>query len=251
MFDKLRRRRKASVVPTVSVKPTLVNQAPPTTSKNHAASPNTRGTSFYDLPSELRIQIYELVAHDARLSLFFALPKNIKTPALLLTSRQIRNEYRPVLLSLAPIRAHVGNYNFKPIMRVVGSLYSTELKALRKNNNLTIVLHLKSFDVTSEHCMTSLRRWAVKRAEHLDRLPWSYQLVSSTSDSLPMASAVAQMCRLEKSIAAVHALQKSVHESLAAEIEPIMELLLARCFYWRATIAHAWRNGTWERVHFD
>ena len=251
MFDKLRRRRKTSVAPIASVKPTCTAQTSATTNKNHVNSSNRNKTSFYDLPSELRIQIYELVARDSRLSLFFALPKNIKTPALLLTSRQVRNEYRPVLLSLAPIRAHVGNYNFKPIMRVVGSLYSTELKALRKNSNLTIVLHLKNFDVTSEHCMTSLRRWAVKRAEHLDRLPWSYELVSSTSSSLPMASAVAQMCRLEKSIAAVHALQKSVHESLAAEIEPIVELLLARCVYWRAAIAHAWRNGTWERVHFD
>ncbi|GAB7327542.1 hypothetical protein MBLNU13_g11406t1 [Cladosporium sp. NU13] len=251
MFDKLRRRRKASVVSIASVKSTCDPQTPPTTNNNHASSSKTDKTSFYDLPSELRIHIYELVARDTRLSPFFASPKNIKTPALLLTSRQIRNEYRPVLLSLAPIQAHVGNYDFKPIMRVVGSLYSTELKALRKNNNLTIVLHLKNFDVTSEHCMTSLRRWAVKRAEHLDRLPWSYELVNPTSSSLPMASAVAQMCRLEKSIAAVHALQKSVHESLAAEIEPVAELLLARCVYWRAAIAHAWRNGTWERVHFD
>lgn len=251
MFDKLRRRSKASVVPTASVRSICTAQKPPTTSNNHADSSKAKSTSFYDLPSELRIQIYELVARDTRLSLFSASPKHIKTPALLLTSRQLKNEYRPVLLSLAAVRAHVDNYNFKPTMRVVGSLYSTELKALRKNNNLTIVLHLKKFDVTSEHCMTSLRRWAVKRAEHLDRLPWSYELVQSASSSLPMPSAVAQMCRLEKSIAAVHALQKSVHESLAAEIEPIVELLLARCVYWRAAIAHAWRNGTWERVHFD
>ncbi|KAM0712907.1 hypothetical protein Q7P35_000358 [Cladosporium inversicolor] len=251
MFDKLRRRRKASVVPSASVKPSCMPQAPPTTSNAHANSSTTSKTTFFDLPSELRISIYELVARDTRLSLFHASPKHVKTPALLLTSRQIRNEYRPVLLSLAPVRAHVGNYNFKPIMRVVGSLYSTELKALRKNNNLTIVLHLKNFDVTSEHCMTSLRRWAVKRAEHLDRLPWSYELVQSTASSLPMAAAVAQMCRLEKSIAAVHALQKSVHESLAAEIEPITELLLTRCAYWRDAITYAWRTGTWEFVHFD
>jgi len=251
MFDKLRRRSKASVIPTDSVEFTCTLRKPPTTSNDRANSSKPNKTSFYDLPSELRIHIYELVARDTRLSIFSASPKHIKTPPLLLTSRQVRNEYRPVLLSLAPIRAHVGNYNFKPIMRVVGSLYSTELKALRKNNRLTIVLHLKNFDVTSEHCMTSLRRWAVKRAEHLDRLPWSYELVQSAASSLPMASAVAQMCRLEKSIAAVHLLQKSVHESLAAEIEPVAEILLARCAYWQAAIAYAWRIGTWERVHFD
>ena len=164
MFDKLRRRSKASVIPTDSVEFTCTLRKPPTTSNDRANSSKPNKTSFYDLPSELRIHIYELVARDTRLSIFSASPKHIKTPPLLLTSRQVRNEYRPVLLSLAPIRAHVGNYNFKPIMRVVGSLYSTELKALRKNNRLTIVLHLKNFDVTSEHCMTSLRRWAVKRA---------------------------------------------------------------------------------------
>lgn len=249
MFDKLRRRSKASVTSIASARP--VAATPQTMSDSHTNSSRTKKTSFYDLPSELRIHIYELAARDTRLSLFSASPKHTEAPALLLTSRQMRNEYRPVLLSLAPIRAHISNYNFKPIMRVVGSLYSTELKALRKNNSLTIVLHLKNFDVTSEHCMTSLRRWAVKRAEHLDRLPWSYELVHSTSSSLPMASAVAQMCRLEKSIAAVRALQRSVHESLAAEIEPIVGLLIARCAYWQAAIAYAWRNGTWERVHFD
>lgn len=249
MFDKLRRRSKASVTSIASTKP--MDPTPQTTSNNHANSSERKITSFYDLPSELRIQVYELVARDTRLSLFSASPKHVRMPSLLLTSRQIRNEYRPVVLSLAPIRAHISNYNFKPITRVVGSLYSTELKALRKNNSLTIVLHLKNFDVTSEHYMTSLRRWAVKRAEHLDRLPWSYELVHLPSSSLPMASAVAQMCRLEKSIAAVRALQRSVHESLAAEIEPITELLLVRCGYWQAAIAYAWRNGTWERVHFD
>jgi hypothetical protein len=249
MFDKLRRRSKASVASIASPKP--MAQTPPTTSNKHANSLERKTTSFYDLPSELRIHIYELVARDTRLSLFSAPSKHVKTPALLLVSGQIRNEYRPILLSLAPVRAHISNYDFKPIMRVVGSLYSTELKALRKNNSLTIVLHIKNFDVTSENCMTSLRRWAVKRAEHLDRLPWSYELVHSTSSSLPMALAVAQMCRLEKSIAAVRALQRSVHESLAAEIEPIAELLFTRCAYWQAAIAYAWRNGTWERVHFD
>ena len=250
MFAKLRRRSKAAIVPIAKV--TFSTQAPPVADGDQVKSPRTNPTtSFYDLPSELRIHIYELVARDTRLSLFHAAPKNIKTPALLLVSRQIRAEYRPVLLSLAPVRANVGNYNFRPLMRVVGSLYSSELKALRKNNKLTIVLHLKNFDVTSDYCMTSLRRWAVKRAEHLDRLPWSYELVDSASSSLPMASAVAQMCRLEKSIAAVHALQKSVHESLAAEIDPVLRLLLARCSYWRAAITHAWRIGTWEQVHFD
>jgi hypothetical protein len=248
MFAKLRRKSKTPAVSTASVTP--ISKAPPTT-RNHVdmSTPNT--TTFYDLPSELRIYIYELVARDTRLSLFSASPKHIKTPALLLTSQQIRTEYRPVLLSLAPVRANIGNYNFRPLMRVVGSLYSSELKALRKNNNLTIVLHLKNFDVTSEYCMTSLRRWAVKRAEALDRLPWSYELVKSTSSNMPMAHAVAQMCRLEKSIAAVHALQTSVHESLAAEMDPVLQLLLARCTYWRAAITTAWRIGTWERVHFD
>lgn len=246
MFNKLRRKSKASLDSVTSV--ASQSSSSSTSAKRSIAKP----VNFFDLPSELRIIIYELVAYEGTgLSLFYTSPKHINAPALLLVTRQTRTEYRPILLSHVPVRVHIKNYNFRPLMRVVGSLYSTELKALRTNASLTIVLHLKDFNVTDRDSITLLRRWAVKRAEHLDRLPWSYELAQSESSKLPMASAVAQICRLEKSIIAVRALQRSVHESLAAEIEPVASVLLARCTYWQAAIDHAWRLGTWEHVTFD
>jgi hypothetical protein len=245
MFDKIRRRSKTSASSITSI----ASQS--STTSDYANTSRPKNISFYDLPSELRISIFELVASDTRLSLFSSPSKHIKIPALLLATRQTRAEYRPILLSLAPIRVHIKNYNFRPLIRVVGSLYSTELKALRKNASLTIVLHLKDFNVIDRGSIDLLRRWAVKRAEYLDRLPWSYDLAYSEPRRLPMTSAMAQTCALEKSSVAVRMLQKSVHESLAAEIEPIASLLAARCVYWQAAITHAWRTGTWDFVTFD
>lgn len=245
MFAKLRRKSRASVSSTANATPSVSASSGPND------SPRTATISFYGLPSELRIHIYELVAHDTRLSLFATGPKNVKAPSLLLVSHKVRTEYRPILLSIAPLRVHIGNYNFQPLMRVVGSLYSTELKALRTNTSLTIVLHLKSFNVTDENSITLLRRWAVKRAEHLDRLPWSYELARSVPSRVHVSVAVAQLERLERSMTAVRMLQKSVHESLTAEIEPVACLLLERCISWEGAISQVWRTGTNEHNLID
>lgn len=220
------------------------------TSSTLAVCQKPNATSFYELPSELRIHIYELVAHDTKLSLFAA-RSTTQAPSLLLVSRQVLAEYRPILLSIAPVRVHVQNYDFRPLMRVVGSLYSSELKALRLNPNLTVILNLKNFNVTDGASIASLRRWAVKRAEHLDRLPWSYKLVKSVPNRVHYTIAVAQLDRLEKSMTAVRTLQKSVHESLVAEIEPIACLLLERCISWEATISHVYQAGASEQIFID
>lgn len=239
MFDKLRWKSRASVEPSVNVASS--------TSSTLADSQKPNATSFYNLPSELRINIYELVAHDTKLSLFAARSRT-QAPSLLFVSRQVLAEYRPILLSIAPVRVHVQNYDFRPLMRVVGSLYSSELKALRANPNLTIMLNLKDFNVTDRTSLASLRRWAVKRAEHLDRLPWSYKLVKSLPSRVHYTIAVAQLDRLERSMTAVRTLQKSVHESLVAEIEPIACLLLERCISWEAAISHVWQAGASEQI---
>lgn len=222
MFDKLRRKRKDSASP-------LATSTPPTGSKDYASS-KPKTATFYDLPPELRIKIYELIAKTTKLSLF-SNPPNLKPPALLFATRQIRTEYRPILLSLSPLQAHIQNYDFRPLIRLVGSLYSTKLKALRANKNLTISLHLNDFvEVTNRDQLTLLRRWAVKRAEHLDRLQWSYQLVVERPGRVlyPAAAAEERLRKLWNSIVAVRGLRNAVHESLAAELQPVLDVLLAR-----------------------
>jgi hypothetical protein len=234
MFNKLRRRSRdpASQLATV---------APPR-SKDHTQDVSTRSTiTFYDLPPELRIKIYELVAKETTLSLFSDSPK-LKAPSLLFTTRQIRAEYRPILLSFAPVQAHIYTYDFSPLIRLVGSLYSTELKALRTNNSLTISLHLTGLEVIQREKMALLRRWVVKRAEHLDRLQWSYELADQ-SGRIPYLAAQDRLRKLGQSTLAVRILQSGVHESLAAELQPVLEALLARYGDWQAAKTRTWAGS--------
>lgn len=232
MFNKLRRKRKDSASP-------LATSSPPRLIKDRTHQPKPKITTFYDLPPELRIKIYELIAKETTLCLFFNPPQR-QPPSLLFATRQTRSEYRPILLSLAKVQAKVYNYDFRPLIRLVGSLYSTELKALRANANLTISLHLSDLEVTGRERMTLLRRWAVKRAEHLDRLQWSYELAVDPPARVLYPAAEERLRKLWQSILAVRRLQDGVHESLAAELQPVLDALLARYVGWQAAKTGAW-----------
>jgi hypothetical protein len=150
--------------------------------------------TFFDLPGEIRNQIYELSARNATLRIVDSsnLSKKSKTPrvdsnsfpGLLLASKRCRQEYLPILLSTAYIEASITNFDFKNVMRVIAGLYSTELRALRNNTNLVLSLLVPSGGSQNE--FMNIRRWAASRAEALDRLPWSYQLAP---ESLSAASA--------------------------------------------------------------
>jgi hypothetical protein len=240
MFNKLRRNSKETASP-------LATTSPPRSKDHHLHASTRRPVTFYDLPPELRIKIYELVAHNTKLLLFSNSPKlnslKLKTPSLLFVTRQVRAEYRPILLSLSPVQTHIYNYDFSPLIRLVGSLYSTELKALRTNNNLSISLHLKNYEVVTREPMTLLRRWAVKRSEHLDRLQWSYKLAEDRPGGVSYLAAEKRMRKLAQSQLAVLVLQRSVHESLAAELQPILEAFYVRYGDWQAAKERAWARS--------
>ena len=224
MFTKLRRKSKDPARP-------LATAAPQQPKDLYMHAYTRRSITFYDLPPELRIKIYELVATETNLSLFSKSPK-LKMPSFLFVTRQIRAEYRPILLSLSPVQAHVYNYDFSSLIRLVGSLYSTELKALRTNHSLTISLHLTDWEVTKREPMTLLRRWAVKRAEYLDRLSWSYELAVDQPGRVLHPVLLERWRKLGQSVLAVTTLQRGLHESLAAELEPVLEALVERYADW-------------------
>ena len=232
MFNKLRRKSKDTASP-------LATAAPPDIRDHSLHASALEAVTFYDLPAELRIKIYELVANESRLSLFSNSPK-LKTQSLLFVTRQVRAEYRPILLSLAPVQAHIYDYDFSPLIRLIGSLYSTELKALRTNTNLTISLHLTDYEVTKRDNMTLLRRWAVKRSGHLDRLPWSYELAVDQPGGIFYPAARERLRKLGQSILAVESLQSGLHEGLAAELQPVWEALHAREWAWDTAKTAAW-----------
>lgn len=164
MLKRLRRSSKAEV-----------QQRPEDASSAATVATQTKQINFFSLPAELRNDIYELAAHDSTLHLFnpsTAKSKLKPIPALLLASRQTRIEYLPILLSTASIKATVTDFNFKTLQSVLSSLYSTEQKALRSNNHLTIVLRFKK---CSDDAYANLRRWTTDRASSLDKIAWRYR----------------------------------------------------------------------------
>ncbi|KAK5135227.1 hypothetical protein LTR08_005476 [Meristemomyces frigidus] len=172
MLRKLRRSSKDSGPSTrldrvVATQPSLLE----------ATDPNR--PSFFDLPAEIRNAIYELLAVDSILTLPIRKGKQkapLPTSGLLIASRQCRKEYLPLLYSTAPVIVDIKDFDFSTLMRVVSSLYSTELKALKENPNL--IIRLQTQNCTREDS-NALRRWLVRRADSLDRLPWRYEAAAT------------------------------------------------------------------------
>jgi hypothetical protein len=145
------------------------NPAPPPT------SPRPRTLTFFDLPAELRNVIYEHIASETRILVPLPSKKQPKvlppTPSILLVCKQTRQEYLPLLLEHATIAFQVRDLDFHHLIRIMGSLYSSELRALRHNATLTIRLWVDRWDAKS---VAALRRWLVNRSAHLDRLSFGY-----------------------------------------------------------------------------
>ena len=190
-----------------------------------------RTFTFWDLPAEIRNVIYEHVAIDTKVVVTGAARKQNKSPppppSLLVVSGRTRQEYLPILLECAPIAFTVKDFDFKGLMRIISSLYSTELKALRLNNHLTIRLQIEKANKDS---MASLRRWLVNRAENLDRLGWSYNLAwTKNNQIIPTSTQVHKIntyiqrrTLLQQNLEAMAQLHKNVEEALQFELDQII-----------------------------
>ncbi|KAK5128567.1 hypothetical protein LTR85_003238 [Meristemomyces frigidus] len=186
-----------------------------------AATDASRPT-FFDLPAEIRNAIYELCTTGTTLSLPASKKERNKLPpevsGLLVASRQCRKEYLPLLYSTAPVIVEVRDFDFTNIMRVVSSLYSRELKALRENPHLCI--RLRTRNCTTDN-LNALRRWLANRADSLDRLPWRYEV------AVPASNGVIARCRLnmremEYYAARLARLQVRLEDTLQWELESII-----------------------------
>ena len=175
VLRKLRRGSKDAVqsIPVSEGRPDLATQ--PT-----QPTPSTPGRlTFFDLPAEVRNAIYELLAAETVLTL--PPPEERKKRiagiipqcGLVLASRQCRQEFLPLFYSTSPVVIDIRDFDFSNIIRVIGSLYSTELKALRANHNL--IIRLRTLNCTRAN-LDELRRWLVNRADSLDRLPFRYEV---------------------------------------------------------------------------
>lgn len=108
----------------------------------HQNGQDTTGTKFYDLPAELRIEIYRLALSSVTIHI---LPPNTtnrqKLPhGLVRTTRQVRNEVLPLIHNSCPIKAVVTDFNFDGLLTWMDRMPPDQESNLCKNGNLRIEL---------------------------------------------------------------------------------------------------------------
>lgn len=142
-------------------------------------------TCFFDLPAELRLEIYHLVLKDVRLHILPDLASNsadYKNPhALVRTSHQVRNEVLPIIHARCPINVVTLDFNFDGLLKWMGRLPPDQEANLCKNKNMTINLITTSHEIkgtssNSAKNSLSLGRWLRLRADRYRPQPeWKYR----------------------------------------------------------------------------
>lgn len=137
---------------------------------------------FFDLPAELRIEIYKLALEGVVIHI---LPLNTveerKIPhALTRVSRQVRNEVLPMIHSLCPIRCAITDFSFDGLLAWMARIPPEEQSKLLKNDNLCIRFHTTSNNLPPG--LQSMRRWLKYRADPCMPQPrWNYQGATPSS----------------------------------------------------------------------
>ncbi|KAF2164537.1 hypothetical protein M409DRAFT_56377 [Zasmidium cellare ATCC 36951] len=151
---------------------------------------STPRTGFFSLPAELRNDIYELAARETDLCLLEhrkglvgnkkPSSSSLSIPGLLLSSRQVRTEYLPILIRGAKINVKVLDFDFSQLLRAIKGLENAAREAIQSNKNLTITLRMKK---CGANVASGLRAWCVG-CNPSARIPWDYQLDKSNMEDI-------------------------------------------------------------------
>jgi hypothetical protein len=140
-------------------------------------------TSFYDLPAELRVEIYRLALSSVQIHILPPNSSERNNPhALVLTSRQVRNEVLPLIHNSCAIRIDITDFNFDGLLAFMARMPPDQEANLRKNTKLQIRLcttttpHAKKGEPCNSMKNThSLRRWLHLRADpYRPQANWVY-----------------------------------------------------------------------------
>lgn len=133
-----------------------------------------KSTTFFDLPAELRIEIYKLVLDNVIIHVLPLQSQERHCPhALVRTSRQVRNEALPIIHASCEIRAVVTDFNFGGMLAWIDRIPSQAQGYLSKNENLSIRLCTSTTNPNGDE--QSLRRWLKMRADRYRAQPnWQY-----------------------------------------------------------------------------
>lgn len=135
--------------------------------------PAIKRTSFYDLPAELRIEVYKLVLEGVTIHIVPPHATDQHCPhALVRTSRQVRNEVLPMIHSSCEIRVNVTDFNFDGLLAWLSRIPPDQHANLTKNKDLRIRL---CTTLKPTNHSDSLRRWLHSRADAYRPQPaWIY-----------------------------------------------------------------------------
>ena len=239
----LRKLRWNSREPTDAASPHSCEDGAVADSAQASEEKQSNRLTFFDLPAELRNEIYDHVISDTTLSLpsnIFASSRRSRLPlmrrksvapqinGLLLASRQCHREYLSLLLSTVSVIVEVNDFDFAPIMRVSSGLGELESQALRSNRNL--VLHLNTRNCTAKD-MNSLRRWLDFRKTETLGLPWKYEF---PIDKLlpPNSMGKVRLCReLEYYADTISALAVDVEAEQQQELRAIIDAFESKAMW--------------------
>lgn len=164
--------------------PALLPRQPPPPPPQHDGS-----TTFYDLPAEMRIEIYKLILANVQIHILPAHSKPAhKVPhSLVLTSRQVRNEVLPLIHNSCPISVTVTDFNFDSLLTWMARMPPDQEANLCKNRELKIELCTTMNDQQKRRASSSrdtsnsmrnthsLRKWLHLRADVYRSQPeWKY-----------------------------------------------------------------------------
>lgn len=131
--------------------------------------------TFFDLPAELRVEIYRLALERVVVHI---LPSSTvderKLPhALTRTSREVRNEVLPMIHAQCPIRCAVTDFCFDGLLTWMARIPPNEENILMKNEDLSIQFCFSSNQPPKS--LETLRRWLHRRADqHRPQPKWQY-----------------------------------------------------------------------------
>ena len=145
--------------------------------------PDHKGTCLYDLPAELRIEIYKLALESVQIHILPPNSSERNNPhGLVLTSRQVRNEVLPLIHNSCAIRIDITDFNFDGLLALMARMPPDQDANLRKNTKLEIRLCTtttpngkKGETCNSMKNSASLRKWLHVRADKYRPQPnWVY-----------------------------------------------------------------------------
>lgn len=136
--------------------------------------------NIFDLPAELRNEIYRHVIESTEICIFQSICSDHNDSySLALTARQIRGEALPLLYRSGRLHACIIDLNFEGLLAFTTRLTRPDRRNICVNPNLEIRLRQSTpagIDVcVSKMSMDSLRAWAVHRAQMDQPQPsWTY-----------------------------------------------------------------------------